>query len=193
MNPRNQPFLREKRGFTLVEVTASMGMLAILVALAIPTVSKYHKRTRRAECETLVKDFLSVQELYYLDNGTFYPLPGKNEITIAWDQNKGAPPAQPNEYSLPKLAIEYPIDRHRRYKIKAESKDGKEFMRKHEFELKTDEDFDNDGKMDYYSYKKSIWQRGEMGTYGDADIDNNFWFDISGVPAWGEYKPSERH
>jgi len=193
MNRRNQPSLRGKRGFTLVELTASVGMVAILVALAIPAVSAYHRKARRVECETSVKAFLSVQELYYLDNRTFYPLPGKNEITIAWDQQKGAPPAKPEEYRFPKLATEFQMDSHRRYRIRAESKDGKEFKRTHVFELKTDEDFDHDGKMDYYSYRKSVWQQGGKGTYGDADIDNNFWFDVFGVPAWGEYKPSELH
>jgi len=177
----------------VLEFVASVGVAATLVALAIPAISAYDKKARRVECETSVKEFLNVQELYYLDNNTFYPLPAKSEITIRWDQKKGAPPAPAEQYSFPKLAIELPRDGHRRYRIKAESRDGKEFMRKLQFELKTDEDFDDDGKIDYYSYKKSIWQQGEKGTYGDADMVNNFWFAILDVPAWGEYMPSELH
>jgi type II secretory pathway pseudopilin PulG len=180
-------------GLTLMELIVSVGMAAILVALAIPAISSYHKKAQRVECENSVKDFLKVQQLYYLDNNTFYPLPGKNEVTIAWDQSKGNPPARPEEYFFPKLAMEFPIDSHRRYRIKAESRDGEEFMRRYVFELKTDEDFDNNDKMDYYSYKKSIWQQGAKGTFGDADIVNNFWFEIGSVPAWSEYNPSELH
>ncbi len=191
MNLRKAHLLGKTCGFTSVEVMASVGVLAILVALASLTVSQYNKKARRAECETSVLHFLHAQELYYQDNNAFYPLPGKEEITIAWDQNKGAPPAQPTDYSFPGLNIEFRVDGHRRYRISAESEDGKEFKRRHGFELKTDEDFDNDGKMDYYSYRKSIWQKGKKGTYGDADIDNKFWFDIFDVPAWGEYRSSE--
>ena len=183
--------MRSEGGLSLLELIVSLGMVTILVALAVPVISAYQKRARRVECENLVKDFLKVQELYYLDNNTFYPLPNEKEIKIAWHQSKGNPPARPEEYIFPKLALEFPIDSHRRYRIKAESKDGEEFMRRYLFELKTDEDFDNNNKIDYYSFEKSIWQEGAKGTYGDADVVNNFWFDIDGVPAWSEYRPSE--
>ncbi len=193
MSYKSQSFLRGKYGFTLAELMVSVGVVVALAILTVPTVSQYRKKISKAECETSVKHFLKVQELYYLDNNTYYPLPDNKEVKIAWEQQKEVPPARPEKYSFPKLAIEFKRDNHRRYRIKAESRDGLEFKRKHEFELKTDEDFDNDGKLDYYSYKKSIWQKDARGTYGDADIDNNFWFDIHKVPAWSDYKPSDQH
>ena len=107
MSYKSQSFLRGKYGFTLAELMVSVGVVVALAILTVPTVSQYRKKISKAECETSVKHFLKVQEFYYLDNNTYYPLPDNKEVKIAWEQQKEVSSARPEKYSFPKLAIEF--------------------------------------------------------------------------------------
>jgi len=194
MNHKKLPLLKRKSGFTLVELMVSMGIIGILMAIAVPTASRYRKFAQRMECRLSIINFLRAQELYFLDNDCYYPLnstdPGKDEKTIGWGKDDSLPD-DPEGYRFKELGIEFRRDSHRRYKIKYEHKEGAEFRKELRFEFKTDEDFDNDGDDDHYRYIKRNWQKDDgSGTDGEWDIFNEFWFEINSVPAYTDVLPS---
>ncbi|MFC1532527.1 type IV pilin protein [Thermodesulfobacteriota bacterium] len=195
MRRKDRHLLRRKSGFTLVELMVSLGVIAVLAAIAIPTASRYYKLARRIECQISIINFLRAQDFYFLENNTYYPLQagqtGKVEKKIAWGKDDPLPD-DPDNYHFPELGVEFLRDSHRRYKIKYEHKVGSDFKQELKLELKTDEDFDNDGMDNYYSYKKKNWQNDDgSGTDGKWDIYNNFWFEINGIPAFSDVLPSE--
>ncbi|MGD8371251.1 MAG: prepilin-type N-terminal cleavage/methylation domain-containing protein [Syntrophobacterales bacterium] len=186
---------RKSKGFTLLELMTTLGVVAVIAAVAIPTYIAYLKRDRKVECQASVRNFLRAQELYYLDNQNFYPLrPGETTnasgevVEIGWNPTNR--PAQPLEYVLTDLAMEFRPDGHRGYKIRAVNVQQPElFEQSLVFSLRTDEGFHNDGTTDYQYQFKMFNRQDSTGppswnTNGQWMVRNWFWFDIFGCPAW---------
>ncbi|MCK5657509.1 MAG: hypothetical protein KAI21_06695, partial [Deltaproteobacteria bacterium] len=100
---------------TLLELLMTLGVVAVLVAVAIPTFTAYYRHESKVECQASVVNFLNAQKMYYLDNQTFYPLrPGQKTnnagvvVVIGWDPNSRPAPA--DRYLLPELAMELKPD-----------------------------------------------------------------------------------
>lgn len=69
-------------GFTLIEVVAVMAVLTILVGIAVPSLSAYHRHgqeTERAGQEELVDKAL---RQYYAFEGEFPSLGGSGDVTL---------------------------------------------------------------------------------------------------------------
>ena len=194
MSKRHQCF-RRSNGFTLLELAVTLGVVAVLVAVAIPTYTAYYRRESKVECQALVLNFLNAQKLYYLDNQTFYPLrPGQKTdnagvvALIGWDPNSRPAPAE--KYLLPELSMEFKPNSYRGYKIRAVNvQEQGMFNQVLFFALRTNEGFHNDGMTDYeYTFKMFNRQdpkgQPEWSTHGQWMIRNEFWFDIFGCPAW---------
>ena len=84
----------ERKGFTLVELMIVIAIVAILVALALPSYSAYVRKAKRGEAQKLLMNWANVQEIWRANNPTYA-------------DNKAAPdgiPLPPNtnyyEYSL---------------------------------------------------------------------------------------------
>jgi prepilin-type N-terminal cleavage/methylation domain-containing protein len=182
-------------GFTLLELAVTVGVVGVLVAVAIPTYTAYHRNESKVECQASVLNFLNAQQLYYLDNHTFYPLrPGQvtgnaGVVTIiGWDPNSRPAPAE--RYLLPELAMEFKREGHRGYKIRAVNVQKQDmFNQALFFTLRTNEGFHNDGLTDYeYTFKMFNRQQptsqSGWSTHGQWMIRNGFWFDIFRCPAW---------
>jgi prepilin-type N-terminal cleavage/methylation domain-containing protein len=199
----NRSCLKSCCGFTLAELMVSVGVVLVLLAVAVPTASKYHKLARKVECQASIIHYLRAQELYYLDHNTFYTKGSVNQYYyIAW--NKTNRPDLPDKYVFftptgekgalltdsGGLGVEFRRDSHRGYRILVKDihQPGR-FDQELELELTTDEDFDGDGSDDYYLYDKHNWQRTgrrgrTSGSFGDWWVNNQFWFEIQGVPAY---------
>jgi len=177
--------MRFSRGFTLVEVLVTILVMAVLGAIAIPTISKYAEQARKVECQVSVVNYLRAQEIYYGEHNTFYIKSGSqakknggNTLTIAWTSNKR--PDQADLYRFPELGIEFRRDNFRGYRIRVwDINQAGSYRQEVFYELKTDEDFDQDGKTDLYSYRKYL----RPSTKGKWRVRNDFWFDIGGCPA----------
>jgi len=192
---RKQPRHMDDSGFSLLELVATMVAVGIIVAVAIPTFNAYVLKERKVACQVSVHNFLTAQELYYLDNKNFYPLrPGERTdysgraIEIAW--NPSERPASPESYLLPELALEFEPDKHRGYRIVAVNVQRLElFKQSLLFSLRTNEGFHNDGQVDYV-YSIKIFNREspnapvEWNTRGQWMVRNSFWFPVLGCPAW---------
>lgn len=74
MHPR--PCCRGDRcAFTIVEVLASIGILMLLVALAMPLIGSTMERGKRARCEVQLRSHLVVLSAYAGDFRDFWPFP----------------------------------------------------------------------------------------------------------------------
>ena len=68
-----------KNGFTLVELMITIGIVAILVALAIPSYSKYILKANRGEAQHLLLNWANNQEIWRAGNTTYAD---ENDIAV---------------------------------------------------------------------------------------------------------------
>jgi Tfp pilus assembly major pilin PilA len=185
----------KESGLTILELMVTIGVMAVLVAVAIPTYSSYSQLERRMEYQASILDFLRAQELYYLDNQNFYPLrPGQKTdhagkvVQISWDPTKRY--ASTEAYLIPELAMGFKLDGHSGYRIRSVNLQKNDlFEQTLVFALRTDRGFHNDGSTDF-EYQVKIFNRQnpsgppEWSTHGQWMVRNGFWFDIFGCQAW---------
>ena len=72
----NKKLLRNKRGFTLIEVLIVLVILAILAGLAIPIYSSQVSRSYRAEALSNIGQIRSALSYFYSMNGSTYASAG---------------------------------------------------------------------------------------------------------------------
>ena len=119
MQARKVRNLGSNRGFTLVELTVTTGIVAILASIAVPTFAVYVKEARKLECQVSIVNYLRAQEIYYQEYNTFSAQDmkkGKATAKIAW--NPKMRPDKPDKYRLPELGIEFRRDNLRGYRIR---------------------------------------------------------------------------
>lgn len=69
---RTMAYLPSSRGFTLVELTIVMAIVAILTAIAYPSYHQHVLKGRRAEGRAALTAVLQQQERYYTQYGKYY-------------------------------------------------------------------------------------------------------------------------
>jgi type IV pilus assembly protein PilE len=62
---------RNARGFTLLELMITVGIVAILAAIAYPSYSNFAYRTRRADGRELLMRIAAAQERFYTNRNTY--------------------------------------------------------------------------------------------------------------------------
>jgi prepilin-type N-terminal cleavage/methylation domain-containing protein len=193
--PRKHLRSKDDSGFSLLELAATMVVLGVIVAVAIPTFQAYYLRKSKVACRVSVSTFLTAQESYYLDSKNFYPLrPGDTTghsgraVEIAWSPSER--PAPPKSYLMPDLAMGFEPDTHRGYRIVAVNvQEPGMFKQSLLFSLKTDEGFHSNRQVDYV-YRFKIFNRecpdapADWNTRGQWMVRNSFWFPVLGCPAW---------
>jgi len=65
--------MRRTTGFTLIEILIVIAILGVLAATAIPLVGVYRQRASGSEAQTMVKQILDAQIMYYLEHNRFFP------------------------------------------------------------------------------------------------------------------------
>ena len=63
--------MRQKRGFTLIELMIVLGIIAILASIAIPSYNEYVRRSQLTEATNNLAAFRVKMEQYYQDNRTY--------------------------------------------------------------------------------------------------------------------------
>lgn len=96
----------EKKGFSLIELMIVVAIVAILVALALPSYTAYVRKAKRGEAEQLLMNWANLQEIWRANNPTYaddvaapngIPLPTHANYTFSL----GAPnPPTANAYTL---------------------------------------------------------------------------------------------
>lgn len=76
------------KGFTIIELMIVVGIVAILVALALPSYTDYIRKAKRAEAEQLLLNWANLQEIWRAnnptyDNGTNISVPTHDDYTFS--------------------------------------------------------------------------------------------------------------
>lgn len=90
------------RGFTLIELMVSLVVVAILVAIAVPSYSMYVRQARRGEAESTLADIAQREQQYFLDQRAYaaniatlnptIPSDVQTYYTVTATPGAGAPP-----------------------------------------------------------------------------------------------------
>jgi prepilin-type N-terminal cleavage/methylation domain-containing protein len=75
MNLKSGIDSRRPRGFTLVELLVVISIIALLLAVLMPALSKAREQGRRVVCAANLKQLGTLLEFYSMDNKSSYPIP----------------------------------------------------------------------------------------------------------------------
>jgi len=178
-------------GFSLVELIIALAVIALLVGLAVPTISAYSRRARRVECQAAVTAYVRAQQVYYQDAKRFYQkYPGFiSEEPIGWDA--AYRPDRPERYRYPELGVEFPRDPHVGFSIRVyDIRLPNLYWQRLCLRLRTTVDLDNQPPdQDLYAYDKENRQTSAdwgissgWNTNGEWVVRNDFWFELQRCP-----------
>ena len=60
-----------RKGFTLIEVMIAIAIVAILVALAVPSYTNFVRKAKRGEAQQLLMNWANLQEIWRANNPAF--------------------------------------------------------------------------------------------------------------------------
>jgi len=67
--------IKSEKGFTLIELMIVVAIIGILAAIAIPQFSSYRARAYNAAAESDLRNIMTGEEGYYVDNDTYTTVP----------------------------------------------------------------------------------------------------------------------
>jgi prepilin-type N-terminal cleavage/methylation domain-containing protein len=81
--------MRRTAGFTLIELMVVIAILGVLAASAMPLLGVYRQRASGTEAQTMVKQILEAEIMYYLEHNTFFPDNATYIVTHPGAENPG--------------------------------------------------------------------------------------------------------
>ena len=91
--------LRNRKGFTLIELMIVVVIIGILAAIAIPKFNQASARAKEKEADGILKQIYTLQNTYYAENGDWAS--DYADLTqVGWED----PSASLKHYTLPTLA-----------------------------------------------------------------------------------------
>jgi type IV pilus assembly protein PilA len=80
-----QRFDREEEGFTLIELMVVLLIIAILLAIAIPTFLGARNRANARSTEVDLRNALTAEQTYWTGNQTFATNLASTEVSLTWE------------------------------------------------------------------------------------------------------------
>ncbi len=71
---------RRWKGFTLVELTIVIAIMAVLAAIAIPRFMRSSTKTKQSEAQVILKQIYTMQRAYRQEKDTYYPSDGSTIV-----------------------------------------------------------------------------------------------------------------
>lgn len=71
---------RRWKGFTLVELTIVIAIIAALAAIAIPRFMRSSTKTKQSEAQVILKQIYTMQRTYRQEKDTYYPSDGSTIV-----------------------------------------------------------------------------------------------------------------
>ncbi|MBT8062229.1 MAG: prepilin-type N-terminal cleavage/methylation domain-containing protein [Gammaproteobacteria bacterium] len=65
------PSFKGSNGFTLIELMIVIGVVALLVALALPSYKQFIRKSNRGEAQQLMMNYANLQEIWRSNNSTY--------------------------------------------------------------------------------------------------------------------------
>jgi type IV pilus assembly protein PilE len=75
--------MRNRRGFTILELMIVVAIIGILAGIAWPSYQEYLKRSRRAEAQSLMLSIVNKEQQYMLDARAYTDVVGAGGLAIA--------------------------------------------------------------------------------------------------------------
>ncbi len=88
MNPRpSSPATRKQlrarsSGFTLVELLVVIGIIAVLISILLPSLSRARKSANKIVCQSAIRQMLNGMQLYVLENKGYFPGPNTSGLAL---------------------------------------------------------------------------------------------------------------
>lgn len=100
-------YLSHKNAFTLVELLTVVAIIAVLVALALPQVTKMQEGGRKSKCASNLKQLGAAVRLYMADNdgNIFVPSPISTVLFAGKAGQSGTPATDPKRFLNPYLGV----------------------------------------------------------------------------------------
>jgi prepilin-type N-terminal cleavage/methylation domain-containing protein/prepilin-type processing-associated H-X9-DG protein len=76
--------MSKRRGFTLVELLVVIGIIAVLIAMLLPALSKAKEQANRVACQSNLKQLGIALSLYTSDYKGWFPACGANVVAEDW-------------------------------------------------------------------------------------------------------------
>jgi prepilin-type N-terminal cleavage/methylation domain-containing protein len=90
--------LRNRKGFTLIELMIVVVIIGILAAIAIPKFNNASARAKEKEADGILKQIYTLQNTYFAEHGAFATSLGTPGLTeVGWED----PSASLKHYTLP--------------------------------------------------------------------------------------------
>lgn len=99
-------FLKQQRGFTLIEIMVVVVIIAILAAVVVPRIMNRPEQARKVKAKTDILQIQNALDLYKLDNG-FYP---STEQGLSALVHKPTGEPQPTDWQENGYLKEVPVD-----------------------------------------------------------------------------------
>ena len=80
--------LRNRKGFTLIELMIVVVIIGILAAIAIPKFNNASARAKEKEADGILKQFYTLQQTYYAEHGVFATTEPRLE-SVGWQAPVG--------------------------------------------------------------------------------------------------------
>lgn len=98
-----QPMRHRHDGFTLIELLMVIGIIALLIAILVPTLGVARESAKRTQCLSNLRQMVVAANIYVNENGGYYPLAqysathGSTLYRYCWDMTSVTQTGQPTK------------------------------------------------------------------------------------------------